>query len=370
MRYTLGLKKLPFEQSTRQIIFVESGYDVEINNLIKLNYEEICDYYSSAGYEFCYIPWLTNEIESDDAYNYFLPYDKNLKDRDVLKSDFILDFMIHPENRMNIGPSLLFYHPDCIDNNYSEAESQFIGITFDVSTFERSPNLKEVLLHILADIEEHKHPIIRFQKVSKPKYDIEDDDGLLYRAGEEDIIYDADSYFDSESQQLMAEIEERIKKLNKKGINTYIVKRMIKDDDEQLSRLRITKDYRIFLPDYKNMEIKITPLPKAVFMLFLKHPEGILFKYLPDYKDELMHIYKKVKGPLFDLTTALKSIEDVTDPLSNSINEKCARIREAFVCQFDEHLAKYYYVDGKRGEPKKIALPRDMVKWEGEVTGF
>ncbi len=46
------------------------------------------------------------------------------------------------------------------------------------------------------------------------------------------------------------------------------------------------------------------------------------------------------------------------------LNEKCARIREAFVGQFDEHFAKNYYIDGKRGEPKKISLPRELVKWE------
>lgn len=48
----------------------------------------------------------------------------------------------------------------------------------------------------------------------------------------------------------------------------------------------------------------------------------------------------------------------------NSINEKCARIRGAFVGEFDDYMAKYYYIDGKRGEVKKIALPRDLVIWE------
>ena len=60
----------------------------------------------------------------------------------------------------------------------------------------------------------------------------------------------------------------------------------------------------------------------------------------------------------------LQSIEDVTNPLHNSINEKCARIRGAFLEQFDDYLAKHYYVDGRRGEPKKITLPRDLVIWE------
>ena len=46
------------------------------------------------------------------------------------------------------------------------------------------------------------------------------------------------------------------------------------------------------------------------------------------------------------------------------MKQKCARIRGAFVGQFDNHIAKYYYIDGRRGEPKKIALPRDLVVWE------
>ena len=62
-----------------------------------------------------------------------------------------------------------------------------------------------------------------------------------------------------------------------------------------------------------------------------------------------------------------KDIEDCMEKenafkLLNSINEKCARIRGAF--QFDDRVAKHYYVDGLRGEPKKIALPRDLVVWE------
>lgn len=45
----------------------------------------------------------------------------------------------------------------------------------------------------------------------------------------------------------------------------------------KLSKLVVTKDLRIFLPDYENMEITMEPLVKAVFLLFLKRPEGIMF---------------------------------------------------------------------------------------------
>ena len=111
------------------------------------------------------------------------------------------------------------------------------------------------------------------------------------------------------------------------------------------------------------MEIKMEPINKAVFLLFLRHPEGILFKHLPDYRKELAELYQKIK-PLGLKDRALQSIEDVTNPLLNSINEKCARIRGTFISQFDESLARHYYIYGVRGEVKRIDLPRDLIIWE------
>ena len=105
------------------------------------------------------------------------------------------------------------------------------------------------------------------------------------------------------------------------------------------------------------------PLVKAVYFLFLKHPEGIKFKDLPDYRAELTGIYQQLRPNGLN-ERARQSIEDVTNPVLNSINEKCARIRGAFVGEFDDYMARSYYVDGRRGEAKKITLPRDLVVWE------
>ena len=164
------------------------------------------------------------------------------------------------------------------------------------------------------------------------------------------------------SLTLLEDMDVRVQKLRNKGLNEWTFRGLFKTK-AQLSRLIITKDYRILLPDYNNIEVKMEPLVKAVYLLFLKHPEGILFKGLTDYRDELLDIYKKLKPVGLNKRT-IQSIEDVTNPLLNSINEKCARIRSAFVKEFDESLAKNYFVTGERGEAKKIALPRDLVNWE------
>ena len=130
----------------------------------------------------------------------------------------------------------------------------------------------------------------------------------------------------------------------------------------KLSRLRIAEDGTIILADYQK-EIKMEPIVKAVYLLFLNHPEGIAFKCLPDYRKELTDLYQKIKP--FGLTErAIRSIEDVTNPLLNSINEKCSRVRAAFLPEIDSSLLEQYIITGKGGEVKKITLPRNLVFWE------
>lgn len=130
----------------------------------------------------------------------------------------------------------------------------------------------------------------------------------------------------------------------------------------KLSKLRIAKDGTILLADYQK-EVKMEPIVKAVYLLFLNHPEGIAFKYLPDYRKELTDLYQKIK-PLGLTERAIRSIEDVTNPLLNSINEKCSRIRAAFLPEIDSSLLEQYIIMGKGGEVKKITLPRNLVFWE------
>ena len=130
----------------------------------------------------------------------------------------------------------------------------------------------------------------------------------------------------------------------------------------RISKLTITNDGAVMLSDY-GKEIKMEPLVKTVYLLYLRHPEGIAFKNLPDYREELKELYCKIK-PFGLNERVIKSIEDVTNPTLNSINEKCSRIKSAFQAEVDATLVDHYYITGKSGEEKKITLPRDLVIWE------
>lgn len=160
---------------------------------------------------------------------------------------------------------------------------------------------------------------------------------------------------------LLEEVKERLLKLKEYGMSEKEITSLL-HTEASLLKLTISKDYRIYLGDERK-EIHIEPLVKAVYLLFLSHPEGIVFKNLPDYRKELTKIYAEVR-PWGLTNRALQSIEDVTNPLLNSINEKCARIRKAFANALDSKAAEPYIIKGMRGRIKKIALPRELVVWE------
>lgn len=132
----------------------------------------------------------------------------------------------------------------------------------------------------------------------------------------------------------------------------------------KLSHLRITHHKAIILDDFDRQEVKMDTLTKSVFLLFLKHPEGIRYKDLCDHRRELESIYLSISGRS-NLESMRKSISDLTDSVtSNSINEKVSKAKKAFRDVVDERIAKFYYIDGKQGAAKSIALDRSLVIWE------
>lgn len=140
----------------------------------------------------------------------------------------------------------------------------------------------------------------------------------------------------------------------------------------KLSRLLITKDYRFILMDYANREIELTPVHKAVYMLFLNHPEGIEFKQLADYREELLGYYMRT-ARMMDKQAIEESVDKLINPLNNSINEKCSRIKNVFLSMMDRYTADFYIVSSHTKKHvagssktwyerlKIVKLPRELV---------
>lgn len=140
-----------------------------------------------------------------------------------------------------------------------------------------------------------------------------------------------------------------------------------------LSRLIITADYELFLE--RGMKpIPLDPIHRSVYIFFLYHPEGIEFKQLPDYREELLSIYKKVASRI-DEEKIEETVARLTNPLDNAMNEKCSRIKSFFAPLMDEYQLTYYIISSHTTKIvsgsshvwfrrlKLITLPRELVVW-------
>ena len=188
---------------------------------------------------------------------------------------------------------------------------------------------------------------------------------------------------DNTPEEIAEEIQSRVNALQNMGRNDLLLQAIsipvleelrIQAARSALSPLKISSDYRFILTNH-NTEIELSPVHKAVYLLFLNHPEGIEFKRLTDYKKELLYLYKETTN-ISDLSKIEESVEHLINPFDNAINEKCSRIKKAFSDIMDEYSATYYIISGhvKRHVEgsskiwyerlKVITLPRELVIWQ------
>lgn len=130
-----------------------------------------------------------------------------------------------------------------------------------------------------------------------------------------------------------------------------------------LSRLIVTPQKKLFLPDFDHQEVKLRPLEKALYFLFLKQPEGIYLSNLCDHREHLYEIYTGLsnRGLLDEMKIR---IDNMTNVLSNSASEKISRIRQVFEELIGQDLAEQYIIRGEVGDIKKISLDRKLVFFE------
>jgi hypothetical protein len=375
------VKLNPNDFLTNDVVFYfESVYDVEVNKYLRKNYTRINRKLEKKGMTLIYLPKLLSEkntLITDSLWNYinyFFPTIKNNRRQNTLSFEESLkniDLSIYYQALQNVlnipkydAPVLIH----CIDIEDSSSNIR----AYEYSNFPLNSssnyNIKQQINYYLKLVRIRKNEV--FFQLSSSSSENE---------------YNADNFFDSDGQKIKNELQQLIYNLKKannertivlsiiyiienlkdsqpeicKKINSYLFE-AINKPSQSLSKIFIDHQYRIFLPDYNNIEIDLTPLPKTFYLFMLKHPEGIMFKELSDYRQELIDIYVKV-GNRLDKDQITKSIHDLTDIRSNSVNEKCSRIKEAFISKMDESIAKNYYITGSRSELKLITLDRSLV---------
>ena len=168
----------------------------------------------------------------------------------------------------------------------------------------------------------------------------------------------------SVQEQFLSELEQALSRLSDEGMNIFL-QTMGNDFLQSLSNLApkplspilVDKQFRILLPEY-DMEIKMNALWKAIYILFLRHPEGIVLKDMPDYRNELSDIYYAMGCGEYERMEA--TLDDVTTPGSDNFRQYVSKINRAFTAVLAVDLAQHYMITGQRGKPYRIQLENDL----------
>lgn len=359
------------------VFYYESTYNPKVNEYILNNYESINEALNKKSMQLLYIPKLLQATPSENSENFnkYVSY-------------------LHP----GLFPSeqdILALSKSLFSNIDLSAYYKGIALSLNIPEMQHPVFLHSV--EIAKGIKPHRNYTYSYYELKG-----EDDESLkeaidYYLTGvsiaKNDAEYrvvapdfeDPDDVFAHNAQKISSELQNIIDTIKASNNEKIVLASMahiinsfkdvqpdlcksinkmlydtIKNKPTTLSRLFIDAQHRIFLKDYDNTEIDLSPLPKTLYLFMLKNPNGIRLKELSNHKQELIDIYSKV-GNRLDMEQIRKSINDLIDPRSNSINEKCSRIKEAFLLKIDDTIAHHYYITGNKSENKKVTLDRSLV---------
>lgn len=143
------------------------------------------------------------------------------------------------------------------------------------------------------------------------------------------------------------------------------------------SRLEIRPNGKIVLIDYGQIEIKMPTLEKAVYLLFLKHPEGLYITELSEHRAELKSFYahlsmrggmREIQDRIDNITKQIREVEDATNILRDKLSVIISRIKKSFNDAIGQSLAAHYIIQGEQTERRNIRLDRSLVDWKFQTS--
>jgi hypothetical protein len=120
---------------------------------------------------------------------------------------------------------------------------------------------------------------------------------------------------------------------------------------------------KIYLTDFGNLEVRLNPKERSLYLLYLNHPEGISLPELYDHRGELLTIYQRLSGRESN-EDMQRTIQSLVNPIESDINVNLSRIRKKFKDAVGEELLHFYDITGEHGAEKSIKLDRELVTYK------
>jgi hypothetical protein len=340
------------------VCYFETKYDKELNKFISEHYDEICNFFFQNYLTFVYFPKLK---ERSVAYNF---PGQQVPAMEGQLFNPLLDLLNPLAGQQELEkPRLIILNTkktEALPVNASSVKTdhwydRFKELVFDsyllpeLSTLADEPELQS----------EENRDLFLLKRIKEVALRLQHPPGM----------YRKNPY--KNELEMIASVKAKVELLKREGISQLVLAGLVLPDSK-LSRLVVMNNCDIVLPDYNNLKIEMNPLPKALFFLFLRHPEGIAFDDISLHRPELTKIYNHLthKTDPYEIKVMLDSIlverEDDEDVFK--LCEKITRVREAFAEKIDDDLARNYYIRKEENDCMRISLNRDMVKWNYDFS--
>ena len=301
------------------VLYVEPDFDKKTNRAIAREHDAICQLLERHGKQFFYLPLVMKEL--------------NARRRTFLQ--------------------MLRY----IEPLLSDEQVQLI--MHDMKDFDTPTLSKEIFLNQLASREfQLDGPAFLFKIDNLKSGDCQD---LLLIHINQSPLDTLERFYRLNEQLLQMPKGERVDdELAYTGVHKIIIDTILKfHSNEGLSRLRVTEKGRLLLVDRNNAEVKVQTIGRALYILYLRHEEGIALTALADHRDELLEIYATISS-YNDVERLRRTVDNLVDFVGSTINPLLSRIKKSFTALLGAQ-AKDYWIEGNVSGKKIINLPRSLV---------
>ena len=136
------------------------------------------------------------------------------------------------------------------------------------------------------------------------------------------------------------------------GLRKQLLFRNRLEIETRPSRMEIIKG-KFTLIDYGNIELKFSPLRKAIYQLYLESEDGYTFAEFLGQEKRLLELYKSFQ-PNKTVEELSSTLHLICDPHAMRIHEEVSKINAEIVKKLGERVSVNYIISGERGEKWKI----------------
>ena len=146
---------------------------------------------------------------------------------------------------------------------------------------------------------------------------------------------------DEDAASIVAQIRNLLGQLRTKGATEQDIDSLL--SEQQPGRAYINKQGMLVLPDEGGVQIRLTPMERTLYILFLRYPQGINADELWRYWDELCKIYGS-QTVYDDINLIEDAVEGICDEEKVTWYTNVSRIKRKITDKLGKRAAEQYII--------------------------